>query len=188
MTNKEKSIHNLHQARTSHIRWVNTIKLLVSGIEVSEDSIQVNPTDALFGQWFYDEAMLFSLGTSRMVLEEIEILFLSLHDKYMKIYPIYYSSKKRSLLGGLIGGKSKASEHEIELSQRYYEEIVVLSDKLKHKLRILESQLMSLPLEKFDTVAELTKPSLSSVVIQQPIPEPVDNEETAYFYGTRGRG
>lgn len=187
MTNKEKSIHNLHQARTSHVRWVNAIKLLVSGIEVAEDSIQLNPTEAQFGQWFYEEAMLFALGTSRMVLEEIEVLFLSLHDKYMKIYPIYYSSKKRSLLGGLIGAKHKASEHEIELSQRYYEEIVLLSDKLKHKLRILESQMMSLPLEKFDAVAGFTKPLLSPLK-EQPILESVDNEETAYFYGTRGRG
>jgi hypothetical protein len=186
MTNKEKSIHNLHQARTSHIRWINAIKLLISGIQVSEDSIQLNPTDSLFGQWFYDEAMLFSLGTSRMVLEEIEILFLSLHDKYMKIYPIYYSSKKRSLLGGLIASKNKASEHEIELSQRYYEEIVLLSDKLKHKLRILESQLISLGEDKFDSVAAYSK-SAASVPAKPLIPEPVNNEEEAYFYGTRGR-
>jgi len=186
MTNKEKSIHNLHQARTAHIRWVNAIKLLVSGIEVSPDTIALSPTDSLFGTWYYDEAMLFSLGTSRMVLEEIEELLLSLHDKYMKIYPIYYGQKKKTLISGLLGAKSKASEHEIELSQRYYEEIITLSDKLKHKLRILESQLMSLGEEKFDVVAgfvnvEITPP------LELKIPEPVNNEEEAYYYGTRGR-
>lgn len=186
MTNKEKSIHNLHQARTAHIRWVNAIKLLVSGIEVSPDTIALSPTDSLFGKWYYDEAMLFSLGTSRMVLEEIEELLLSLHDKYMKIYPIYYGQKKKNLISGLLGAKSKASEHEIELSEHYYAEIIILSDKLKHKLRILESQLMSLGEDKFDVVAGFTNVD-AIPTMELKIPEPVNNEEEAYYYGTRGR-
>jgi hypothetical protein len=186
MTNKEKSIHNLHQARTSHIRWVNSIKLLISGIDVSSESITLSATDSLFGKWFYEEAMLFSLGTSRMVLEEIEELLLSVHDKYMKIYPIYYGQKKKSLFGGLIGSKSKLSEYEIEYSQRYYEEIVTISDKLKHKLRILESQLMSLGEDKFDSVAAYSKSSVSSSE-ELLTSEPANNGEEAYFYGTRGR-
>ena len=186
MTNKENSIHNLHQARTTHIRWVNAIKLLVSGIEVSSDTIALSPTDSLFGKWFYDEAMLFSLGTSRMVLEEIEDILLSLHDKYMKIYPIYYGQKKKTIISGLLGAKSKASEHEIELSLRYYEEIIILSDKLKHKLRILESQMMSMGEDKFDVVAGFTNID-TSVPLELKIPEPVNNDEEAYYYGTRGR-
>lgn len=184
MTNKEKSIHNLHQARTAHIRWVNAIKLLISGIEVSADSIAISPTDSSFGQWFYDEAMLFSLGTSRMVLEEIEMILLALHDKYMKIYPIYFGNKKKGLLGGLLGGKTKASEHEIELSQHFYEEIITLSDKLKHKLRIFESQLVSLNDEKFSFMEamheEATLPANEAAVL-------TPQNEDAYFYGTRGR-
>ncbi|OHD89428.1 CZB domain-containing protein [Sulfuricurvum sp. RIFCSPLOWO2_12_FULL_43_24] len=187
MTNKEKSIHNLHQARTTHIRWVNAIKLLVSGIETSPDAIALSPTDSQFGKWFYDEAMLFSLGTSRMVLEEIEELLLTLHDKYMKIYPIYYGQKKKTLISGLLGSKSKASEYEIELSLRYYEEIITLSDKLKHKLRILESQLMSLGEEKFDLIAGFTNVEVPAPC-ELKIPEPSNNDEEAYYYGTRGRG
>lgn len=186
MTNKDKTIHNLHQARTAHIRWVNAIKLLVSGIDVSVESIALSPTDSLFGKWYYDEGMLFSLGTSRMVLEEIEELLLSLHDKYMKIYPIYYGQKKKTIIGGLLGAKSKASEHEIELSLRYYEEIIALSDKLKHKLRILESQLLSLGEDKFDAVAGFRNVDVAPS-LELKIEEPVNNEEEAYYYGTRGR-
>lgn len=187
MTNKEKSIYNFHQARTSHIRWVNAIKLLVSGIEVPEHTIHLSPTDSLFGQWFYDEAMLFSQGVSRMVLEEIEILMLSLHDKYTKIYPIYYKNKKKSLLGGLIGAKNKVNEHEIELSHRYYEEIIHLSDKLKHKLRILESQMMSMGDDKFNLIAGFSKAAVS-VNTELLTSESDNKEDDAYFYGTRGRG
>lgn len=186
MTNKEKSIYNLHQARTAHIRWVNAIKLLVSGIDVSSDNIALVPTDSPFGKWFYAEAMLFSQGTSRLVLEEMETLLLILHDKYTKIYPIYYGNKKKTLLGGLMGVKSKASEYEIELSQRYYEEIILLSDKLKHKLRVLESQLLSMGEEKFTLVAGLSD-LITSPEIKPKVQEPLDHEEEAYFYGTRGR-
>lgn len=181
MTNKEKSLHHLHQARTAHIRWVNTIKLLVSGIDIPSDSIQLSPTDSLFGKWFYDEAMLFSMGVSRMVIEEIEESLLALHDKYMKIYPIYYGQKKKTLLGELLGTRSKASQHEIELSLHFYEEIVLLSDKLKHKLRILESQFLSMGEDKFDSIAGFTKSEIS-------ISNEINNdEENAYYYGTRGR-
>lgn len=187
MTTKERFIHNLHQARTEHIRWVNSIKLLVSGIEVAENQITLDAISSEFGVWFYKEAMLFTLGTSRMVLEDIEVLFLTLHDKYMKIYPIYYGNKKKPLLGSILGAKSKASEYEIELSHRYYEEIVVLSDKLKHKLRILESQLMSLMDEKFDNAASFIETESVEEFIDLKIPEPANNEESAYFYGTRGR-
>ncbi len=186
MTNKEKSIHNLHQARTEHIRWVNSIKLLVSGIDVSPDSIALSPTESPFGKWFYSEAMIFSMGTSRMVIEEIEVLLLALHDKYMKIYPIYYGNKKKNILGGFLGAKNKASEHEIELSIRYYEEIVNLSDKFKHKLRILESQLLSLGEEKFDRVTDFIDPIIEEPIILK-VPEPQAVVEEAYFYGTRGR-
>lgn len=186
MTKKEKSIHNLHQARTEHIRWVNSIKLLVSGIDVSPESIALSPTESPFGKWFYSEAMIFSMGTSRMVLEEIEVLLLALHDKYMKIYPIYYGNKKKNLLGSFLGAKTKASEHEIELSVRYYEEIVDLSDKFKHKLRILESQLLSLGEEKFDRVVEYNEPVAEKPILLT-IPESEPISEEAYFYGTRGR-
>ncbi|MGA9047193.1 CZB domain-containing protein [Sulfuricurvum sp.] len=187
MTNKEKSIHNLHQARTAHIRWVNAIKLLVSGIDVSLESIALIPTDSPFGKWFYAEAMLFSQGSSRLVLEEIETLLLTLHDKYTKIYPIYYGHKKKTLLGSLLGVKNKASEPEIELSQRYYEEIILLSDQLKHKLRVLESQLLSMGEEKFTLVSGLSN-STASTAMEPKILETPESEEEAYFYGTRGRG
>lgn len=184
MSSKEHFIRNLHQARTAHIRWVNTIKLLVSGINVNEKQITLDATASEFGIWFYHEAMLFTIGTSRMVIEDIEELFLTLHDKYMKIYLIYY--KKKNLLSGFIGGKSKASEHEIELSVLYYEEIVILSDKIKHKLRILESQLLSLEDETFNRITKYTASPIEKPIHLE-IPDHIDNKEEAYFYGTRGR-
>lgn len=184
MTDKAKTIHRLNQARTAHIRWINSIKMLISGIS-NTDSIELTPTESEFGRWYYNEAIMFLNDKPRMVLEDIELLLIALHDKYMKIYPIY--NKKKNVFGNLLGSKSKVSEHETELSQRYYEEIIALSDKLKQKIRILESQLMSMNDEKFSVLAsfidsQTDKPTLVSTVAEDESPA-----ENAYFYGTRGR-
>lgn len=186
MTNKDKSIHYLNQARTAHIRWVNSIKLLVSGIDIAIDTIALNPTDSEFGRWYYHQAMRFSMGNSQLVLEDIESILITLHDKYMKIYSIYSGTKKRSLLGGILGTKQKASEHEIELSLHYYEEIVNLSDKLKQKLRVFESQMMSLGEEKFDFISD-NFTTETMIETKDRISKTTDQNEEAYFYGTRGR-
>ncbi len=185
MTNKEKFIHNMHQARTAHIRWVNAIKLLVSGIDVDEKQITLDATHSQFGVWYYNEAMLFSLGTSKLALEDIENFLMELHDKYTKIYPIYYGSRKRNLLSEFLGGRTRASAHEIELSQRFYEDIIQLSDKLKQKLRIFEAQLMSLSDEKFDELSHFTQQEKSIPVVVE-IKE-VFEDKGAYHYGARGR-
>jgi hypothetical protein len=185
MTNKEKFIHNMHQARTAHIRWVNAIKLLISGIDVDEKQITLDITHSTFGAWYYSEAMLFTIGSSRMVLEEIELLLMELHDKYTRIYPIYYGNRKRTILSGFLGGRTRASVPEIELSQRYYEEIIQISDKLKQKLRIFESQLMSLPEEKFDELSCFTQKEKlipANIEIQAP-----SDDQGVYCYGARGR-
>lgn len=185
MTSKENFIHNMHQARTAHIRWVNAIKLLVSGIDVDEKQITLDATHSAFGLWYYNEAMLFTISSSRLVLEEIENLLTQLHDKYTKIYPIYYGNRKRNLLSGFLGGRTRASAHEIEFSQRYYDEILLLSDKLKHKLRILEAQLMSLSEEKFDELSCFTQKEESTPVVLES--QEVSEDEGAYHYGARGR-
>lgn len=185
MTNKEKFIHNMHQARIAHIRWVNAIKLLISGMDVDEKQITLDATHSQFGVWYYSEAMLFNLGISRLVLEEIENLLMELHDKYTKIYPIYYGSKKRNLLSEFLGGRTRASTHEIEFSHRYYEEIVILSDQLKNKLRIFEAQLMSLSDEKFDELSHFTQQEKSTPIVVE-IKE-ISEDEGAYHYGARGR-
>lgn len=187
MTAKEQTLHNLHQARTAHIRWLNAIKLLISGIDVNPNAIELMATDSTLGKWFYAEASQFSLGTCRMVIEEIEILLLNLHDKYMKIYLIYFGKKKKSLLESLVGKSSGVNEHEIELSNRYYEEIVEISDRLKHKLRIFESQLSAMEECKFKahTIQETTASNNFDHVDKEI--ESSNTVQNAYFYGTRGR-
>ena len=131
------------------------------------------------------KAMLFSLGISQLVLNEIEIFLTELHDKYTKIYPIYYANRKRNILSGFLGGRTRPSTPEIELSQRYYDEILLVSDNLKHKLRIFESQLMSMSEEKFDKLSCFTENEKIMPIMQET--QEVSEDEGAYYYGARGR-
>jgi hypothetical protein len=177
---KEKHLHHLHQARTSHVRMLNSLKLLVSGLNVDENQFKINLIDSAFGKWFYEEAMLFSNGNSRMYLDEMENLLLAFNDHFTKIYQIYFDNKASGLTG-LFGMKKKASDAEKELAKRLYDEMVILSDQLKQKLRIFESQLSSMGEEKFAELA-YTAPEE---------PEPLQTAEggddgTRYQFGARG--
>jgi hypothetical protein len=184
MSNKKKFINNMHRAKSAHIHWVSSIKLLVSDIDIDIDKkhITLDAVNSEFGLWYYNEAVLVSLESTHLVLEQIEELLMELHDKYMKIYPIYYGTQKRSLLGKLLGGKTRISAHEIKLAQQYYEEIVQLSNKLKLKLRTFEAQLMNFSDDKFSFTQQ--KENLKPIVAKS---EEASDDNEAYYYGTRGR-
>ena len=176
---KEKCIHRLHQARTSHIRMLNSLKLLVSGLNVDESQFKPNLTDTAFGKWFYEEAMLFSIGNSRMQLDEMESLLLTFNDQFTKIYQIYFNNRSGGF-SGLLGMKKKASDAEKELAHRLYDEMVVLSDQIKQKLRIFESQLSSMSEEKFEELG------CTASVEPEPMQAAAAEEGTRYQTGARG--
>ncbi len=177
---KEKYIHNLNQARTSHVRMLNSLKLLVSGLSVDESQFKINLTESVFGKWFYEEAMLFSMGNSRMYLDEIEAVLLKSNDHFTKIYQIYFNNKAGGFTG-MLGMKKKASNAEKELAQRLYDEMVIMSDQLKQKLRIFESQLASMSEEKFVEI-DYTPPEEL-----KPKPQTEQEEDgSRYQFGARG--
>jgi hypothetical protein len=153
MATKEVFIQKLKQARNAHISWVNNIKLLVSGIDMDSADIPLSKIDSAFGKWLYNEGMVFSTASTKSTLEEIDGLHSKLHDTYMPIYQIFYQNKSGGMFNNLFGSKHRASQNELLLAQRYYEEIVVLSDKLKSKLRVFESQLLATTDEKFEEFA-----------------------------------
>ncbi len=174
---KEQTIHNLHKARTAHVRTLNTVKLLVSGLNVDESQFKLGQTETAFGKWFHEEAMLFSTGNSRIHLEAIETLLLQLHDHFTKIYKIYFANNSGGIMG-LFGKKNRPSDAEKELAKRLYDEMIAFSDELKQKLRIFESQLSSMPEEKFAQTAYIP--------IETPASEPEEEDDAQYHFGARG--
>jgi hypothetical protein len=185
MATKEAFIQKLKQARNAHISWVNNIKLLVSGIDMDSADIPLSKTECLFGKWLYNEGTVLSMVSTKSVLEEIDELHGQLHDTYMPIYQIFFQNKGGNVLNNLFGAKHKVNQNELLLSQRYYEEIVVLSDKLKNKLRVFESQLLATGDEKFEEFAAyFTAPETPE---PEALPEEAVHEENKprYYRGQR---
>lgn len=149
MTTKETFIIRLRKARTQHLKWVNQIKLLVSGIAVDKSSIPVNPSESPFGIWLYDEAMAFATSNSKNVLKEIDLLHAECFEHYFKIYHTLVSKNSGGFLGGLLGSK-KPSASELMLAQKFYAELVESSDALINRMRVFESQMLATCEAKFD--------------------------------------
>lgn len=185
MAIKEDFIQKLKQARNAHISWVNNIKLLVSGIDMDASDIPLSKIDSTFGKWLYNEGMVLSTTSTKSVLEEIDELHTQLHDTYMPIYQIFFQHKSSGMLNNFFGSKHKASQNELLLSQRYYEEIVVLSDKLKNKLRVFESQMLATADEKFDEYAAyFAAPSTPEPAVASEEKTPADSKPR-YYRGQR---
>lgn len=178
---KEQTIHNLQKARTAHVRALNAVKLLVSGLHVDPSQFKLGQTETAFGKWFYEEAMIFATGNSRIHIEAIETTLLQLHDHFTKIYQIYFANQSGGIMG-LLGKKNKPSDAEKELARRLYDEMIVFSDQLKQKLRVFETQLLSMSEEKFEELH-----------YNPPLPNPVEAKEPEtedngqYHFGARGR-
>ncbi len=151
MNSKEKNIDRLYKARAAHIQWVNSIKLLVSGLTDQNKAPSLIVQESPFGHWFYNEALHFSKFNASQVLSEMEELIAALYDDYTKIYMIYFG-KKQGVLQNLFGAKTVVSSNDNELASVYYENLLDLSDKLKKKFATLERQYFALSLEQHESV------------------------------------
>jgi hydroxylamine reductase (hybrid-cluster protein) len=182
MTSKEQNIHRLYKARTAHLKWVNTLRLLVSGFDVDKKTLTPILQDSEFGKWFYDEAMQFSQFNSKIVLDEIEIILESMYNIYTNIYAIYFT--QRGSIKKILGLKSNANKYEIELSARYYEDIVKLSDQFKSRFKVFESQLLALGDAKHNMVKGFSFEQIHKITDKTEL----ENEDASdYHYGPRSR-
>ncbi|MDM5272720.1 hypothetical protein PGH07_11100 [Sulfurovum sp. zt1-1] len=187
MNAKEKSLNRLYKARVAHLKWVNTIKLLVSGLNVDKSHLTLPIIqDSEVGKWYYNEAIQFSQFRSQSVLSEMEILLESMFNIYAKIYEIYFT-QKQSTLKSILGMKNNTlNRHEIELAGRYYEDIVKISDEFKSKLHTLERQMMAMQENEHALVSHFEEEEEIVTVVSKKKVQ-VAEEESNYSYGPRSR-
>lgn len=155
MNAKEKNLNNLYRARVAHLKWVNTVKLLVSGFKVDKSHMTLPIIqDTEVGAWYYNQALQFAQFKSQNVLEEMESLLEAMFNYYAKIYAIYFTEKQNAIRS-LFGKKEHTVGHnEKELASRYYEDIIKLSDEFKGKLHTLERQMMALQEKEHEMVSD----------------------------------
>lgn len=187
MNAKEKNLNNLYKARVAHLKWVNTIKLLVSGFKVEKSHLTLPIIqDSEVGAWYYNQALQFSQFHSRNVVEEMETILEKMYDCYAKIYAIYFSQKENSFIGFFGKKDYRINHNEKELASRYYEDIVKFSDEFKSKLHTFERQLTAMPESDHNVISDFT---LTVIVSNEKIKSYATNEErseTAH-YSLRGR-
>lgn len=165
MNAKEKNIARFYDARTAHFKWLNNVKLLVSGFEIDREILPPIIQDTDFGKWFYKEGLQFSHFYSKNVLGELEEILESMFGVFSKIYVIYYNFKK-SRMKTFLGIRNVPTRYEKEMAARHYEELVALSDTFKKRLQLLESQLLAMSEEKHAMIHRDEEELVQKVVSQ----------------------
>ena len=170
MSTKEQFIVRLRRARAQHLKWLNYVKLMVTGISVDAAQLPVNQSESVFGSWLYEEAMVFSTSNSKNVLSEIDAYHTLCYGHFLKIYHTLNSAKSGGLLQNVFGSR-KANDNELILAQKYYEELVAASDAMINRLRLFESQMLATAESKFDElVLTCDEPSAHLNIIQPAAP------------------
>lgn len=156
---KERYVRNMQQARTSIVRQLHSLKLLVSGLDIDKSHFTPKLTETAFGQWFYSEALLFSSVTSGHCLNNIEKILLEFHTHFTEIYTFYYG-KRACVLLELLQIKRKPSAAQKAAAQQLYEKIILLSDRLRKEMDLLAEVLEQVPNETFCQLSRVPEKSL----------------------------
>jgi hypothetical protein len=178
MSSKEKFIQNIRTARTQQLKWLNQVKLMVSGVMHQKDAIPVNQTDSEFSRWLYNEAMIFSTSNAKGVVDEMVDLHTQCYDIYLNIYGILFGAEK----GGFMGmfGSKKASRNDLMLAQNNYNQLVQLSDQLLGRIRAFESMMLATAETKFD---EMIFEQIDAPAATETEDTHSDSKQKIYFRG-----
>ena len=142
-------LKNIRAARRSHVEWVQRAKSLVNGLPITKEQIPLDVTTCNFGKWFYcDGQILLSIFTEEAV-KTVENKHKELHDIYMKIFTIYFSTAKQSLFSKLFKYKRNVSEVEKEIALKELLALEKVSSELISYLNIIEKKLNNIDEETF---------------------------------------
>ncbi|DAB30981.1 MAG TPA: hypothetical protein CFH84_01055 [Sulfurimonas sp. UBA12504] len=176
MSLKDDYLSQVRQARTDHKKWVNQIRVIVSGLQNDKNIIALNPSEDSFGMWLYSKAMAYSISNSKLVLNDMESLFDACYNQYHKIYAVLFKEESGSIFSSLFGSK-KASISDYKLANQYYEILLEKSDQLLNKLRIFENQLTATNFEKFESVLSSEQNSVKEEITPK-------KKEQRYYRGS----
>jgi hypothetical protein len=126
------------------MRQLHSLKLLVSGLDIDKSLFSPELSETVFGRWLYGEAMVFSSKGCHHCLQNIEEIMIEFHVHFAQIYAIYFGKRGGSLLG-LIGLRRKIPEAQKAKARRHYDEMVLLCDRLRQQMNVLETLMERLP-------------------------------------------
>jgi hypothetical protein len=178
MSEKEIYVTHLRKARSEHKKWINQVKLLVSGLTETIDEIPLDQSKSEFGRWFYEEAVIFSSVNTKETFSAIEKLYGECYDEYLAIYGALFN-KKSGLFSSFFTSNTP-SRNDFIVAKNYYEILIDISDELLGKIRILESQMLATSAEKFVGLFDDT----SASVKKQEVHAMKSTQEKRYYRGS----
>lgn len=176
MSLKEHYIQEAKEAKIEHKKWVNQIRLIISGLETNKELIALNPSASHFGNWLYSNTLGYTVSNSKLVLDDIELLFDKCYEEYHHIYTLLLKEQNSGILASLFGVK-KASSSDYKIASQHYETLLLYSDKLLSKMQLFENQLSATSVEKFAKALEDNKISQNEPV------EKKKSKEQRYYRG-----
>jgi len=137
---KTEILDELRSAKAAHVNWMQRAKLLIEGLDISEDSIPVNSTECHFGKWFYSTAQKLNGLRNNSIedMRKIEVLHSRLHETYLNIFKIYYAEPNKSFFAKLFSLKKKITQDDADMAAKYFVQIKSISDKLVDEISVLE--------------------------------------------------
>jgi len=141
---KSNALEHLDAARRSHIKWLNRAKSMVEGKNMIRDPHPLASTACQFGLWFNDEGHKLYVLLDIKGEGKIRLLHDKLHDKYLKIYEIYFGSAEGIVYNQKVRLAKRAVSQEEdaeakglmqdlkELSYSMLEEIIYLENVVKN--------------------------------------------------------
>jgi len=140
--NKSEVLEKIRAAKRSHVTWVKRARSLIDGVPVDKEKVPVQPTDCIFGQWYYGEGKMLGKLPSFQAIEDPHT---RLHDTYSKIFKLLFGDNKPSFFARVLGLKYKPKEKDLHEANELFKELQAWSDIIVGRLAKLEDQIKSMP-------------------------------------------
>jgi len=140
--NKAGVLEKIRAAKRSHVGWVRRARSLIDGLPVDKEKVPVQPTDCIFGQWYYGDGKMLAKLASFQAIEEPHN---RLHETYSKIFKLLFGDAKPSFFSKMLGLKYKPKENELTKANELFKELQAWSDIIVGRLGKLEDQIKAMP-------------------------------------------
>ncbi len=140
--NKSDILERIRAAKRSHVIWVKRARSLIDGVPVDKEKVPVQPTDCIFGQWYYGDGKLLAKLPSYQAIEDPHN---RLHETYAKIFKLLFGDDKPSFFARVLGLKYKPKEKDLAEANELFKELQAWSDIIVGRLAKLEEQIKRIP-------------------------------------------
>lgn len=147
---KHKVLDSIRTARLTHVQWVDRVRVLIEGLNLTKEQIPLEATCCDFGRWFYGEGQLLLALFNGASIKKLEDKHKELHNVYIKIFKIHFDTSTQSFFEKLLQKRKKISEKEKIIAMEALVKLEEVSAELIAYLNIFEKNLNSIEEDEFE--------------------------------------